>query len=312
MSRRFIKDLQAGDRVEQVMLLYAISERQTQEGRPYLVLTLADRTGRISAVVWQEQIPPERPAPDDFVRVVGPVEEYKGRLQVRVERMDLVDESEVDESLFVRRSDADGKVLLNRMVTFLGKVEDTFLKGLADSFLSDRDFMADFVLAPAAREVHHPYVGGLLEHTHNVVRICRMVTLIYPALDADLLVVGAFLHDVGKVRQYRWRRAIDHTTPGRLVGHVVMGAEMMRKRALKIAGFPRDVLLKLEHMILSHHGRREWGSPVEPAFEEAAMLHMADYMDSRMAMFAEARRAAPDGAEWSEYVRALDLHVFLR
>lgn len=313
MKKQFIADLQNGMMVNDIFLVSEIQKRTTKDGSLYLTMTLMDKTGPMKAILWayseKEHALIKK---GDFVEAKGVVGEYNNTLQMRLLSITQVTEEKVSKDDFLRATEKNREQLFAKVKSILDEVADPYLKRLVDSFLSDKEFMDKFFRAPAANIMHHPFLGGLLEHTHNVVRICKALTFIYSQADADLLVCGAFLHDIGKVTEYTYEKVIDFSTAGRLKGHLVIGAEMVRERASKIPNFPPDLLLKVEHLILSHHGIKEWGSPIEPMTFEANLLHFVDNMDAKSQMFDEARRSADESAEWSAFSKELLRYVFLR
>jgi 3'-5' exoribonuclease len=313
MKKQFIADLQNGMMVNDIFLVSEIQKRTTKDGSPYLTMTLTDKTGPMKAILWtyseKEHALIKK---GDFAEAKGVVGEYNNTLQMRLLSLTQVTEEKVSKDDFLRATEKNKEQLFAKVKSILDEVTDPYLKRLVDLFLSDKEFMDKFFRAPAANIMHHPFLGGLLEHTHNVVRICKALTFIYSQADADLLVCSAFLHDIGKVTEYTYEKVIDFSTAGRLKGHLVIGAEMVRERASKIPNFPPDLLLKVEHLILSHHGLKEWGSPIEPMTFEASLLHFVDNMDAKSQMFDEARRSADESAEWSAFSKELLRYVFLR
>jgi 3'-5' exoribonuclease len=313
MKKQFIADLQNGMMVKDIFLVSEIQKRMTKDGSPYLTMTLMDKTGPMKAILWafseQEHSAVKK---GDFIEAKGVVGEYNNTLQMRLLSLTQVAEDKVSKDDFLRATEKDREQLFAKVKSILSEVADPYLKRLVDLFLSDREFIDRFLRAPAANTMHHPFIGGLLEHTHNVVRVCKALTFVYPQADGDLLVCGAFLHDIGKVTEYNYEKVIEFSTAGKLKGHLVIGAEMLREKASKIPNFPPDLLLKVEHLILSHHGIKEWGSPVEPMTFEASLLHFVDNMDAKSQMFDEARRSADENADWSAFSKELSRHVFLK
>jgi len=311
-SRKFIADFSDGDQVREVFLVTECQERRTKDGSPYLTLTLADKTGSIKAILWS-YIPDKenKVAKDQFALVRGVVGLYNNQPQLRLLSAKYHPEENVSLDDFLRTTEKDTGELLAKIKSILSDVRDTDLKALIDTFLGNGEFMSLFMRAPAAQTMHHAYIGGLLEHTHNTVRLCKAFSLIYPQVDGDLLVTGAFLHDIGKIREYTYVRSFEFSTIGRLKTHMLLGCEILRKHISMTNGFPEKKAVKLEHMILSHHGKKEWGSPVEPMFAEANLLHFADNLDAKTCMFDEAKRSSGEGEEWSPYSRPLQRNVYL-
>lgn len=310
-KRKYISELGDGDMVADVFLVTEVQERTTKDGSPYLTMMLTDRTGAVKAILWNYSPQENRVARDQFVRIKGVTGTYNNQLQLRLLSVEVVPEEKVSIEEFLRKTDKDVEKLLAKIGSILADITEPHLGALMKAFLDDEDFMAKFQRAPAAHSMHHPYIGGLLEHTHNTVRLCKAFSLIYPQADADLLVAGAFLHDIGKITEYDYARSIEFSTVGRLKSHMLLGCEILRGHISKLEDFPEKLAVKLEHMILSHHGLREWGSPVEPMFLEASLLHFADNLDAKAFMFDEVRRGAGEEDEWSSYSRELQRYVYL-
>lgn len=310
-KRKYISELSDGDNVQEVFLVTESQERTTKDGSPYLTMTLADKTGSVKAILWNYTPEHPRVERDRFVRVKGVAGMYNNQLQLRLLAVENFPEDKVSIDEFLRKTDKDVDKLLGKITSILSDIKEPHLTALMKAFQEDEAFMSEFGRAPAAHSMHHPYIGGLLEHTHNTVRLCKAFSLIYPQADADMLVAGAFLHDIGKIREYDYSRSIEFSTIGRLKSHMLLGCEMLREHISKLEGFPEKLAVKLEHMILSHHGLKEWGSPVEPMFLEASLLHFADNLDAKTFMFDEVRRNAGEGDEWSSYSRELQRYIYL-
>jgi 3'-5' exoribonuclease len=310
-KRKYVAQLSDGDQVRDVFLVTDCQERTTKDGSPYLTMVLADKTGSIKAILWNYSPGEQEISRDQFVEVNGVVGTYNNKLQLRLLSVAPYPEEKVSIDDFLRKTDKDVEKLLGKIASILSDIRDPLLDALMKSFLSDEEFMSAFRRAPAAHSMHHPYIGGLLEHTHNTVRVCKALSLIYPQVDADLIVAGAFIHDIGKIMEYEYSRSFNFSTVGRLKTHMLLGCEMLREHISRIEGFPGKLAVKLEHIILSHHGQKDWGAPVEPLFIEAALLHFADNLDAKAFMFDQARRNAAEGDEWSPYSRELLRFVYL-
>lgn len=309
-KRKYVSELSDGDKVRDIFLVTECQERTTKDGSPYLTMTLADKTGSLKAILWKYS-PGNPTVKDSFVEAKGVVGTYNNQLQMRLLSVSPCPDDKVSIDDFLRKSDKDPGKLLSKIESILSDIENPQLSALVRSFLDDAEFMAGFVRAPAAHSMHHPFIGGLLEHTHNTVRLCKAFSLVYLQADADLLVTGAFLHDIGKIKEYDYTRSFEFSTVGRLKTHMLLGCEMLRQHISMVEGFTEELAVKLEHMILSHHGQKDWGSPVEPLFLEANLLHFADNLDAKAFMFDEARRNAGEGDEWSPYSRGLQRFVYL-
>ena len=279
----------------------------------YLTFMLFDRTGEIKAVVWDNGEKVYHSFEDgDVVRVEGYVTEYRGTPQITVETLHKCDRSEYDMSLFLPCTTKDVDDLLQQLKDKVTAFTNTYLKRLVLDLLEGPEFAAAYTKAPAAKAIHHAYIGGLIEHTVNVVSLCEAIARLYPAIDGELLVTGAIFHDIGKVVEYTYDGPFDLSDEGKLIGHLIIGERMLADAMDRIPGFPRSLALKLRHMILSHHGKLEWGSPKRPKTLEAIALHLADNMDGEMAQFVEVVAESCDiEGNWSNYSRRLERQLYL-
>jgi 3'-5' exoribonuclease len=302
MPKQLVSELEPGGEVKSVFLVVRKELRKTKAGAPYLALELADKSGKVEARIW-DNVPRYKDAfsERDYVAVSGRVERYREQVQVVVNSLRRCAEEEVDISDFLRVVETDRAELEGELRQAVEEVRNFHLKGLLLNFLNDPDFMRRFTRAPAAKNYHHPYLGGLLEHTANTVRICRMVCELYPEVDRDLLVAAAVLHDIGKIHELEYDRAIDYTDAGRFLGHLLLSDQMIRERIAAMPGFPEDLAMRLRHAVLSHHGELEWGSPKRPKTLEAILLHHVDNLDAKVNSFREiAERAGEGDSPWTD------------
>ncbi len=312
MARVPIKDLEIGSTVSgEVYLLAQSNVDKTKKGDPYLRATLADSTGRIEARYWD--LPPkmeEQLEVGSGVRIDGSVEEYPaGSRQVRIERLQLVEIQ--DFSPFLPQAKRDLEEMRRELQQVLADIEDPYLSQLLDHLFSDEEFETTFGRAPAAKKYHHACIGGLLEHTLAVVRLCSFVAHEHPEIHRDLLLTAAILHDVGKATSYSVGPVLDFTDEGRLINHVAQGALVVQTAIDGIEGFPQDLRNRLLHAILAHHGALERGSPVVPKTLEALALHHADWMDGDIRGFLDAVESEPlseDG--WTGYVKMFGTRLY--
>lgn len=312
--RQFIKELKAGDKVMDFFLVKSKRVKNTKTGKPYLDLDLVDRSGTINAKVWEQAEKfGEMFERGDVIKVEGVVEEFQGQRQLRLTRLRPVAQNEYSWEDLKKVSRHDQEAMLG----FLGEVIQSFsnehLKALLLSFFEDAEFVAAFQKSAAARNMHHAYEAGLLEHTCKVVKLCRYAAEeIYPGeVDRDLVLAGAILHDVGKVVELNSQAEIGYTTEGYLIGHVSLGSGMMRQRAAGIPDFPRDLLLQLDHILLSHHGEREFGSPVTPMTAEAMIVNNADNLDAKTQVALSAIADDPNLEEdFTQYHKTLARHFY--
>ncbi len=280
----------------------------TRQGNPFLTLVLADRTGEVSARVWNDaRAVSDGFAEGDVVEVAGLAESFRNELQLKLTRVERVDDVE-DPSLFLEAAPLSAQEMMAELRALLSTIRNPHLDRLVKRFLSDSAFTSRFKRAPAAKNFHHGYLGGLLEHSLSVCRLAAAVGDHYTGLglDRDLLLCGAFLHDVGKVREYAFTTHIDYTDEGRLLGHLVLGVGMLEEKLAGIKGFPPDLAMRLKHLLLSHHGELEFGSPKRPKFLEAFALHLIDDLDAKMnGLRRFMDRDRQEGA-WTEFNRLFE------
>ena len=273
---------------------------------PYLSLKLVDRTGSIDARMWgklPEEFLGDVPVPA-YVAVEGHTHEYRGTLQVKLDRLRLLRPEEVSEEDYLPATELDRRALAAELENAGLELENEHLRELFEAMVSDEDFWETFCEAPAAKSMHHARVGGLLEHSVSCLRIARELAELYP-VDRDLLVFGAIFHDVGKVRELSWDRgAFAYTKEGRLLGHVVLGEQLITSYINTLPNFPEELRLRLSHVLISHQGETEYGSPERPKTLEALLVHLVDNLDARVAMYIEnTKNVSPGG--WSHHENPL-------
>jgi len=318
MKKQMIKDMRIGSEVEtQVLVLEANRSAFSsphRAGKYFLKLVLGDISGRIKAVMWD---PPEEGEPvetDDVVFIRGTVGEYHGP-QVVINDLRKLDPSKVNRSFFQPVSERKPEEMMAELKAAMEKdIKDSHLKALMKVFFEDREFVRRFALAPAARTIHHNYVSGLLEHTLEVIYFCRSLADIYTEqIQLDLLITGAILHDIGKIEEYRQESlSFEFTDRGKLVGHISIGKEMLDRKLEKLPDFPPALKLELEHMILTHHGMREWGSPEIPKTIHAYALFHADLLSARLNQFIIVmNRHAAGSGDWTEWDRFLERSIYV-
>ena len=311
-KQKYISGLKAGEPVDEVFLVRTKELRKTKKGNDYLYLELVDRTGQIIANIWDntETIAPNF-SKDDFVQVAGVVEEYKGKPQVRIDSLKRLAEGEVDLSDFIAQTGQDIDLLWAQVKEASETIKDSYLKQLIDLFLKDGNLAEAFKKSPASIKHHQPYLGGLLEHTVTMLNLARGILPSYPRLDRDLLIVGIILHDIGKIREYSFHLKPDHTDEGRLVGHTAIGLLMLDEKVRMIEGFPPELLMKLQHLVLSHHGERAFGAPVVPMTAEALVLHYLDNLDARLAEYYEQiDNITEANGKWTKWLESLERRFY--
>ena len=310
MSGSQIKDLVEGQQIEGVFLLSASQVLVTKTGKPYGALKLSDQSGDIETRLWDDaERQLEGLAPGSVVRAVGRVESFKGNKQIILRNIQA--DPEADPALFMQASPVPFEDLSRELSRAVGWVKDKNLKRLLKPiFVEDTSLKRRFMRAPAAKGAHHAYVHGLLEHTLGVTGLARQMARQYPEqLSLDLLVTGALIHDLGKVEEFSLGPPIDYTDQGRLLGHIVQGVQMLQELITLLPGFPQPLKDALVHLILSHHGEYEFGSPRRPKTAEAMALHFADDMDAKMAILRDATDNAC-GENWSPFNRLLGRFLY--
>lgn len=286
---KYIESLREGASVQDIYLVKFRQSAVTKTGKPYENLILQDKTGTMDAKIWE----PNSAGIDEFealsyVEIAGNVTAFNGALQVNVKRARLCREGEFDPADYLPVSARDNDEMFAELQGIIGEVKSAPLKQLLESFfVQDAAFVQAFRKSSAAKSVHHGFVGGLLEHTLSVTKLCRYYCSAYPALNRDLLLTVAMLHDIGKVKELSPFPENNYTDEGELLGHIVMGSEMVGKRIETIPAFPKALAAEVKHCILSHHGELEFGSPKKPAIIEAVALNFADNTDAKMETMTE-------------------------
>jgi 3'-5' exoribonuclease len=312
-ARTSVEELVEGVSVDEVFLVKESSMRETRNGKNYIAAKLSDSTGSITTRMWDAT--PAHAAQfkgGAFVRVRGRVEGYQGQPQLVVSSFRLMEDGEVDAGAFMPVTPKDIAELEKELDRLVESVEDKPLRALLQAFFSDDNFRALFSRVPAAADFHHAYVAGLLEHTVAVAATAEKVAESRPDdLDRDLLVAGALLHDLGKAYELTAGPNFDYTDAGRLLGHIVMGCLEAEKRMAGIPDFPAETRRQVLHLIISHHGQREFGSPVLPATAEALALHHIDNLDAKIRAAADTSPQPGDDA-WSDYQRMLGVRIYQR
>lgn len=312
MKGIFVKDITKNARVEGIFLVKEKHMGVTKNGAPYLSLRLMDRTGDINARIWDDATEYDRHFErNDFLAVSGRSSVYQGGMQLTITDLKKCDEQEVTMEDFLPAASFSVDDMLNELRFVIQDVRDKYLNKLLRLFFEETDFMKFFILSPAAKSLHHVYLGGLLEHSLSVARLARMVSDNYDNVNRDLLVTGALLHDVGKVHELSARRVFDYTDKGRLIGHITIGVEMVEEKTKDIEGFPHDLNLLLKHMLLSHHGEYTYGSPRRPKTMEALILFYVDDLDAKINGFQQFIQKDDDTeSRWSPYHKLFDRYLF--
>ncbi len=317
MPRRFLSELSDGETVEETFLLTEKQLRANRNADLYLLANLRDKTGAISGLMWNvtEDSVGHIDA-GDFVKVRGKVQLYQGALQMILTHIQSVDAATCDPADFHPESDVNIERLLERLSELLLSIEDPPLRSLMECFLNDEELMQQVAQAPAGVKAHHAYHGGLLEHVVNILEVGNRIAEFYPQVSRDLLMAGIFLHDLGKVREMGYDSSFVYTDEGQLLGHMNIGVEMVAEKIRQLVEstgqpFPQETELRLKHMILSHHGQYEFGSPKLPMTPEAIALHHLDNLDAKIHEFARGIEEDPNpNSHWTPYSQRLSRKLF--
>jgi 3'-5' exoribonuclease len=317
VMRRFVNQLGHQDNVDQVFLVSDKQLRPNRNGNLYLQMELSDRTGRIGARMWNASDSVYRAFDNgDYVRVEGTTQLFQGAVQLIATRLERATMKEVDPDDFAPLKAVEFDKLVVRLGEILRNLTDPCLQNLAECFLMDDELMAKFTRAPAGIKNHHAYLGGLLEHVVNLMEVVLRVSPCYPQIDRNLLLMGAFLHDIGKVDELRYEKDLSYSDEGQLIGHLVMAVGMLDAKiaeAEKLSGeaFPVEIALRLKHVIVSHHGEYNYGSPKLPMTLEAVALYCLDNLDAKVNSFQQLLRDDPNvDSPWTAYYSNLERKLF--
>lgn len=312
MGRAFVADIRANDIVEGIFWVKEKALVPSRSGTPYLRVRLADRTGEIEGRVWDgAEDFADLFDREDFIRIRAQATLYQDKVQLNIKSVKKVGEDEVCLDEFLPASKRDPEEMLAELKQIGEGIENEYLRRLVMSFLGDEGFISLFKRAPGAKRLHHSYLGGLLEHTLSVVHLIQRIKGFYDGVDYNLLLAGGILHDIGKVKELNYERAFDYTDEGRLVGHIVMGVEMVGEAIARIEGFPAELAMLIKHLLLSHHGEFEWGSPIRPMTLEAQILHHLDDLDAKFSGIREFMQKAQGGATWTDYHKIFERFFYI-
>jgi len=308
----YVKDIKAGEKVRSSFLVMEKNLAYSQKGAPYLSVKLRDRTGDIEGRVW-DNVAALDPLfrKGDIVSLQGRAVSYRDATQLAVLDIRRMDETGIDPWDYFPSTKGDVEEMFAAVEGFAATVENPWLKRLLEGFLGDGELAARLKRAPAAKGFHHAYLGGLLEHTLSMVRILDFLAGHYPSANRDMLIAGGILHDIGKIDEFTYERAIDYSTPGRLVGHILLGVEMLDRKIAAIEGFPPDLALELKHIVLAHHGELDFGSPKRPKTVEALIVHYVDDLDAKVMAFQEfIGNSGAEDSEWTLFHRFFERFLY--
>jgi 3'-5' exoribonuclease len=315
MPHKFVNEIAPGEAVDEIFLVRDPILRSTTRGDLYIAMFLCDRTGRLNGRMWQasETVYKALPKPG-FVHVKGRSELYQNNLQIVVNQIAAIDATKVNIDDFLPRTTKDTGKMLEEVRAMLGEIENAQLKALTEAFLADEALMANFCKAPGGMKLHHGYIGGLLEHTHNMLRVAQSILPLYPQIQSDLVLAGILLHDIGKTEELSYDMAFEYTDSGQLIGHIPKTLLMIHRKAdaLRAGGTPIDesVLDAIGHIVLSHHGQYDYGSPKLPATPEAFMVYYIDDLDAKMNQVTSAIDSELSDANWTAWQNSLQTRLF--
>ncbi|MBD1399205.1 HD domain-containing protein [Pelovirga terrestris] len=312
MKEIYVNQIKERDRVSSIFLVRDKITAMAKNGKPYMTLKLMDSTGEVEAKVWDriDELSSHFDA-DDFIRIEAKASVYMGKMQLIVQQLDKVADDAVDIGDFLPVSSRSAEEMRNELDQLLDSLENPYIRDLLRSFFDDPRFYRLYSRAPAAKSMHHTYIGGLLEHSLAVAALALDVAKRYPQVDRDLLISGAMLHDVGKVQELSFDRSFGYTDEGKLLGHIVMGVQMIEDHVRAIPGFPVELSMMIKHLLLSHHGQYDFGSPKRPKFLEAVILNFIDDLDSKInAVQLHVEKEQQDHG-WTSYHRLFDRYFYM-
>jgi len=310
MQHLWIKDIKENAKIEGNYLVKSKSIGRTRQGNSFLTLTLGDKTGTIEARVWDrvEEISTHCKE-GNIVTIAGQANTYRKQIQIQIHELKQ-NKSPVDPTIFQESTPKDISRMLSDLKKLANQIQNRHLRTLIDSFMADHHFVTQFKKAPAAKHFHHGYLGGLLEHTLSVSQMAVRVSEQYPELDCDLLLSGAILHDIGKTEELTFEPTIEYSNKGRLLGHIVIGVVMVEEKLKALKDFPPELALRLKHLILSHHGEFDFGSPKRPKFLEAFALHLIDDMDAKIHGLSRLLKDDRQEGSWTVFNKLLQRYFY--
>jgi len=313
-KRQFISDIKIGDNFDSTVIVSDKQAKKKKNGEDYCTVTLQDRTGTIEGILWTEVfLGAGEFFEGDLVNIKSIIKEYRGSRQLIVNSLKKLEiNDDFDLSDYIKSTSKNIDEMFEEILGYIESVENKYLKGLLNIFMDDAGFVKSYRTSTAAVKYHHAYQGGLLEHSLNVAKICDMLAGIYDNLNRDLVLAGAILHDIGKIKEYASGANLKITNTGRLLGHITMGYGWVQEKIGQINGFPADLADRLLHIILSHHGHLEYGSPKRPKILEAFAVYHADHLDGDIGGFNIILENANDENDWSEYVRNFERPLYLK
>ena len=315
MPHKFINEIEPGQPISDIYIVKDPILRSTTKGDLYIAMFLCDRSGQLNGRMWQasEAIYNALPKPG-FVQIQGRSELYQNNLQIVVNSISVVDKSKIKIEDFLARTDKDVEKMFDEIKEILGRIQNSNIKMLLREFLSDEELMKKFKNAPAAMKLHHSYIGGLIEHTYTMLKVADSILSLYPQVQADLVRAGIFLHDIGKTEELEYDMVFSYTDSGQLIGHIAQGLLILKQKADGLAAkgkaIDKTILDAIGHIIISHHGQYEFGSPKLPATAEAYMVNYIDDMDAKIGQVTEAIENEMSDSNWTGWQKALETRLY--
>ncbi|MBE5960787.1 MAG: HD domain-containing protein [Lachnospiraceae bacterium] len=307
---RFLNELREGEMIKETYLCKQLQTLKTKAGKSYYSMLLQDKTGTMDAKVWDLGAGIDHFETMDYIHIEGQVTSFQGTLQLNIKRVRRSQEGEYNPADFMPTTTKNVEEMYKELLSYIAKIKEPHVKALVNSFfVDDKEFIKKFKNHSAAKSVHHGFIGGLLEHTLGIVRLCNYMCDNYPILQRDLLVTSALFHDLGKLEEISPFPENDYTDEGNLLGHIFIGTAKVNERIKTIPGFPPKMANEIMHCILAHHGELEYGSPKKPALAEALALSMIDNLDAKMQTMTELLSGADDKTDWLGFQRLFDSNI---
>jgi len=307
----YVKDIRAGDRVSDIFLVMEKNLAISQKGNPYLNLKLRDMTGEVDGRVWDRATEMNNIfQTGDIIRIQSYAVSFRNVVQLSISKITVADDPAINPADYLPSSASNSSEMFESLMNIIGTIDNPHLKALLELIFSDEEIADSFQKAPAAKGFHHAYIGGLLEHTLSVTQLLDLVANHYQKANRDLIITGGILHDIGKIYELSFKGSMNYTDEGRLIGHIVMAVELVDAKIAELEGFPKQLALELRHILLSHHGTLEYGSPKRPKTLEALIVNFIDDLDAKMNAFGEFISNSGDESSWTPYHRLLERFIY--
>jgi len=312
MKTIYIKDIKPGEKIKDSFLVTEKNMAFSQKGAPYLNIRLKDKTGEVDGKIWENAVEWDKQFnKGDIIQANGGAVSFKSTVQLSITGLRKLDEADIDLAEYLPVAKGDIDVMFADLMVFVEQIETPCLRALLHLFFNDEKIAALFKKAPAAKGFHHVYIGGLLEHTLSVIRLLDQMTNHYQGINRDLLIAGGILHDIGKIYEYSYDSIFDYSDQGRLIGHIVIGIEMLDAKIAAVGDFPERLAMELRHLILSHHGTQEFGSPKRPKTLEALIVHFIDDLDAKVNAFQEfIEESRDDDSAWTPFHKLFERFIY--